>query len=126
MGTLKASSLVKYYDKRCVVNKICLEVNDHNIVGLLGPNGAGKTTTFYIIAGLIRSDEGEVSLNGEDVTRLPMHERARKGITYLPQEPSVFRRLSVADNLRLVFESRGFSRNEIDKRAGEMLADMGI
>ncbi|MDA8161951.1 MAG: LPS export ABC transporter ATP-binding protein, partial [Desulfobacteraceae bacterium] len=109
-----------------MVNKICLEINDHSIVGLLGPNGAGKTTTFYIMAGLIRSDEGEVSLNGDDVTRLPMHERARKGITYLPQEPSVFRKLSVTDNLRLVFETRGLSGSEIDKRIDGMLADMGI
>ena len=126
MSTLRASNLIKRYGKRCVVNKICLEINDHSIVGLLGPNGAGKTTNFYIMAGLVRSDEGKVSLNGDDVTILPMHERAKKGITYLPQEPSVFRKLSVADNLRLVFETRGLSGSEIDKRIDGMLADMGI
>ncbi|MGQ9498807.1 MAG: LPS export ABC transporter ATP-binding protein [Dissulfurimicrobium sp.] len=126
MARLTTFNLVKFYGKRRIVNKICLEINDHSIVGLLGPNGAGKTTTFYMIAGLIRPDDGVVFLDDMDVTRLPMHERARRGITYLPQEPSVFRRLSVADNLRLVLEARGFSRENMEKRVSELLKDMGI
>ncbi len=102
MSKLKAEKLVKRFRDRPAVNGVSLELSDHSIVGLLGPNGAGKTTIFYMIAGLIRPDEGKVSFDGEDITNLPMHKRARKGITYLPQEPSIFRKLSVADNIRLV------------------------
>jgi len=126
MSKLKAEKLVKRFRGRPAVNGVSLELSDHSIVGLLGPNGAGKTTIFYMIAGLIRPDEGKVSFDGEDVTNLPMHKRARKGITYLPQEPSVFRKLSVADNIRLVLETRGLSRQEIESKTIELLDDMGL
>jgi lipopolysaccharide export system ATP-binding protein len=126
MSELKAKRLVKRFGERTAVNDISLELTDHSIVGLLGPNGAGKTTIFYMIAGLIRPDAGKVLFDGEDVTNLPMHERARKGITYLPQEPSVFRKLSVADNIRLVMETMGLSRREIESKAPKLLDDMGL
>ncbi|MBW2163106.1 MAG: LPS export ABC transporter ATP-binding protein [Deltaproteobacteria bacterium] len=126
MSKLKAEKLVKRFRGRPVVNGVSLELSDHSIVGLLGPNGAGKTTIFYMIAGLIRPDEGKVSFDGEDVTNLPMHKRARKGITYLPQEPSVFRKLSVADNIRLVLETRRLSRQEIESKTLKLLDDMGL
>jgi len=123
---LKAEKLVKCFRGRPAVNGISLELADHSIVGLLGPNGAGKTTIFYMIAGLIRPDEGKVSFDGEDITNLPMHKRARKGITYLPQEPSVFRKLSVADNIRLVLETMGLSHHEIENKTLKLLEDMGL
>ncbi len=126
MAELKASGLVKEFKGRRVVDGVNLYLEDHSIVGLLGPNGAGKTTTFYMIAGLIQPDEGKVVLNGEDVTDLPMHERALKGITYLPQEASVFRRLSVADNIRLVLEARGMPKSQIEARTEELLEEMGL
>jgi lipopolysaccharide export system ATP-binding protein len=126
MSKLKAEKLVKRFHGRPAVNGVSLELSGHSIVGLLGPNGAGKTTIFYMIAGLIRPDEGRVLFDGEDVTNLPMHKRARKGITYLPQEPSVFRKLSVADNIRLVLETRGLSHKEIESKTLELLDDMGL
>jgi len=126
VNVLEAHGLIKKYRGRTVVDGVSIELTGESVVGLLGPNGAGKTTTFYMIAGLIPPDGGRVSLNGEDITRLPMHERARKGITYLPQEPSVFRRLSVVDNIRLVLEARGFSKDAMTTRAQELLDGMGI
>ncbi|MEA1866545.1 MAG: LPS export ABC transporter ATP-binding protein [Thermodesulfobacteriota bacterium] len=126
MSKLKAEKLVKRFSGQPAVNGVSLELSDHSIVGLLGPNGAGKTTIFYMIAGLIRPDEGKVLLEGEDITNLPMHKRARKGITYLPQEPSVFRKLTVADNIRLVLETRGLSCQEIESKTLELLDDMGL
>jgi lipopolysaccharide export system ATP-binding protein len=126
MSELKAEKLVKRFRGRPAVNGISLELADHSIVGLLGPNGAGKTTIFYMIAGLIRPDEGKVSFDGKDITNLPMHKRARKGITYLPQEPSVFRKLSVADNIRLVMETMGLSHQEIESKTLKLLDDMGL
>ena len=126
MAELKAAGLVKEYKGRRVVNGVDLHLEDHSIVGLLGPNGAGKTTTFYMMAGLVRPDGGRVLLNGEDVTDLPMHRRALKGITYLPQEASVFRRLSVADNIRLVLEARGVPKDRIETRTKELLEEMGL
>jgi lipopolysaccharide export system ATP-binding protein len=126
MATLKVSDLMKKYRGRRVVDGVSLELSSDSIVGLLGPNGAGKTTTFYMIAGLIRPDQGAVLLDGEDVTRLPMHQRARRGITYLPQEASVFRKLSVADNIRLVLETRGLTPQASDARTRELLEDMGL
>jgi len=104
MATLRAEKLVKVYGRRRVVNAIDLEAKTGEIVGLLGPNGAGKTTTFYMITGMIRPRSGHIYLDGEDITSLPMYKRARMGIGYLPQEASVFRKLSVEDNLRLVLE----------------------
>ncbi len=124
--TLKASNLVKRYRGKAVVDGVSLELETASIVGLLGPNGAGKTTTFYMIAGLIMPDEGVIRLGDADITTLPMHVRARMGITYLPQEASVFRRLSVADNVRLVLEAKGLGKKEIEERTAELLEDMGL
>ncbi len=126
MAELKAFDLVKKYRGRRVVDGVNLDLADHSIVGLLGPNGAGKTTTFYMMAGLIKPDRGKVVLNGEDVSVFPMHKRALKGITYLPQEASVFRRLSVADNIRLVLEARGMPRYQVEARTEELLEQMGL
>ena len=112
MHTLKADSLIKSYDSNQVINGVSLEVSSGEIVGLLGPNGAGKTTTFSIMTGLIPPDGGSISLDGEEIGGLPMYMRARKGISYLPQEPSIFRKLSVRDNLRAVLEIGGMPSDE--------------
>ena len=106
MSTLRAHGLTKRYRGRAVVNGAALEVSDGEIVGLLGPNGAGKTTSFYMIVGLVRADAGEVAIDDLDLTRAAMHERARAGIGYLPQEASIFRKLSVADNIMAILETR--------------------
>ena len=103
-GSLKVENIVKFYRKRAVVNKVNLAVDRGQIVGLLGPNGAGKTTTFYMIVGLIRAKEGQIFLEGKDITREPMYIRARQGINYLSQEPSVFRKLTVEQNLLSIME----------------------
>lgn len=105
-ATLKAANLAKSYKGRMVVKNVGLEVNAGQIVGLLGPNGAGKTTSFYMIVGLVNNDNGKISLNDEDITLLPMHERARKGIGYLPQEASIFRKLTVYENIMAILETR--------------------
>lgn len=104
MATLAAKQLVKAYNKRSVVNGVSLRVDTGEVVGLLGPNGAGKTTSFYMMVGLIKADSGEITLDEEKLTHYPMHLRAQRGLGYLPQEPSVFRKLTVADNLRAVLE----------------------
>ncbi len=106
MATLVAQNLAKRYRRRQVVSDVSLAVQSGEVIGLLGPNGAGKTTSFHIIIGLVQSDEGSVRLDEQDLTRQPMHIRARKGIGYLPQEPSVFRRLSVRDNIMAILEAR--------------------
>jgi lipopolysaccharide export system ATP-binding protein len=106
MSTLQASNLAKSYKKRPVVIDVSIEVHRGQIVGLLGPNGAGKTTCFYMIAGLVAADKGSISINGTDISHLPMHGRARAGIGYLPQEASVFRKLSVSDNILAILETR--------------------
>jgi lipopolysaccharide export system ATP-binding protein len=106
MTRLAAKLLIKNYNKRNVVNGVSLHVDTGEVVGLLGPNGAGKTTSFYMMVGLIKVDEGEITLDSQDITHHPMHLRAQLGIGYLPQEPSVFRKLSVADNLRAVLQIR--------------------
>lgn len=106
MTTLAATQLIKTYNKRKVVDGVSLQVSTHEVVGLLGPNGAGKTTSFYMMVGLIKADAGSITLDGKDITHYPMHLRARHGLGYLPQEPSVFRKLSVADNLRAVLQIR--------------------
>jgi lipopolysaccharide export system ATP-binding protein len=106
MSTLQASDLGKRYRGRQVVDGVSLKVTGGEVVGLLGPNGAGKTTCFYMIVGLVRCDRGRIRLGERDITRAPMHVRARAGLGYLPQEPSVFRKLSVADNIRAVLETR--------------------
>jgi lipopolysaccharide export system ATP-binding protein len=106
MKTLSANNLAKSYKKRSVVKDVSLSIKSGEIVGLLGPNGAGKTTCFYMIVGLVDADKGKISINQDDLTNLPMHGRARKGIGYLPQEASVFRKLSVKDNLLAILETR--------------------
>jgi lipopolysaccharide export system ATP-binding protein len=106
MTTLTTHQIVKHYHRRNVVDGVTVTINTGEIVGLLGPNGAGKTTSFYMIAGLISPDEGDIRLDGRNITLMPMHERARLGIGYLPQEPSIFRKLTVAENLMAVLELR--------------------
>ena len=124
---IKATSLVKIYDNRTVVNENTFDVNPGEVVGLLGPNGAGKTTTFYMIVGLIRPDGGTIELDGEDVTKEPMHIRARKGICYLPQETSIFRRLTVEENIKLVLEmNEKLTDKERKDKLEELLNDFGV
>lgn len=118
--------LTKTYRKRCVVNRVNLEVSPGQIVGLLGPNGAGKSTTFYMIVGIIRPDSGSVILNQENIVDMPMYLRARKGITYLPQEPSVFRKLTVEQNLLAILETLKIGKEEQRTRLEELLTDLNI
>jgi len=106
MNELSALGIAKRYRSRDVVKDLTLEIQSGQVVGLLGPNGAGKTTAFYMIVGLIRCDRGQIVLNGTDITRLPVHSRARRGLGYLPQEASVFRKLTVADNIRAILQTR--------------------
>ena len=124
--TLGVQGLRKRYGKKVVVNGISLDVHKGEIVGLLGPNGAGKTTTFYMITGMIRPNGGQVYLEKENITSLPMYKRARLGIGYLSQEPSVFRRLSVEDNLRLILQTMNLSRKEVSLRIEKYLDDLSI
>lgn len=126
METLKAIQLVKVYKKRKVVNKVSVEIKRKEIVGLLGPNGAGKTTTFYMVVGLARPEEGKILLGKRDITHFPMYKRALMGISYLPQEPSIFRKLTVEENITAVLENRGLSRLEIKKRVRILLRELGI
>ena len=126
MQLLRAINLVKEYKKRKVVNGISIEVKMGEVVGLLGPNGAGKTTCFYIMVGLIRPESGEVIYNGEKLTSLPMYQRARKGIGYLPQEPSVFRKLTVEENIMAILETKKISKLEMKKRARSLLKELNI
>ncbi|MCR9289074.1 MAG: LPS export ABC transporter ATP-binding protein [Bacteroidetes bacterium] len=123
---LKTENLVKIYGKRKVVKGVSIDVNQGEIVGLLGPNGAGKTTTFYMVVGFIRPNEGNVYLEGEDITRLPMYRRARRGIGYLPQEASVFRKLSVEDNIAAVLELIGISKEEQKDRLENLIDEFGL
>lgn len=125
-SVLGARGLVKRYGGRAVVDGVDLEVRSGEVVGLLGPNGAGKTTTFYLMVGLVRPDEGRVWLNGQDVTDWPVYRRSRLGIGYLAQEPSVFRRLSVEDNLRAVLQLRGANPREIRRRVDALLEEFGL
>ena len=123
---LKAQNVHKVYGGRAVVKDVSLEVAPGEIVGLLGPNGAGKTTTFYMVVGVVPPDKGRVHLGGEDITELPMYLRAQRGISYLPQEPSVFRKLSVEDNLLAIFETLDLARGEQERRIGQLLSDFGL
>jgi len=123
---LIAENLVKSYGGRRVVDGVGLRVNRGEVVGLLGPNGAGKTTSFYMIVGAIRADEGTVTMDGQNLSNTPMHVRCGKGIGYLAQQPSVFRKLNVMDNLRLVLEMQGLSRAEQRQRAEELLEKLHI
>jgi len=127
MSNLRALHLQKSFRKRMVVNDLSLEISSGEVVGLLGPNGAGKTTAFYMIVGLIPCDAGRIELNGQDVTRLPMHARARRGLGYLPQEASVFRRLSVEDNLLAILETRpGLDDEARNRRLEDLLEELHI
>ncbi len=123
---LRGEGLCKSYGKRPVLRDVTVEVTGGEIVGLLGPNGAGKTTTFSIIVGIIRPDQGKVTFNDEELTNLPMYQRARKGVTYLPQEPSVFRKLTVEQNLLAILETLSLSANERQERKTQLLADLRI
>lgn len=123
---LEVRDLVKTYKGRCVVNQVNLAVEPAQIVGLLGPNGAGKSTTFYSVVGIIRPDRGTVLLNGENIIQMPMYLRARKGVTYLSQEPSVFRRLTVEENLLAILETMKIGKQERQVRLEELLADLNI
>ena len=123
---LTAEGLIKTYAGRAVVNGVSLEVAGGEIVGLLGPNGAGKTTTFGIVVGLVRPDAGVVRLGDSDLTDLPMYRRARAGICYLPQEPSVFRKMTVEENLLAILETLDLTRGERQERCDRLLADFGL
>lgn len=123
---LRSEGLVKRFGDRRVVDNISLDVHKGEIVGLLGPNGAGKTTTFYMMVGLYTPDSGRVTLNGEDITDYPMYVRARKGITYLPQEPSIFRKLTVAENILAVLETLSIGKQEMEQRLHELLQELSI
>jgi lipopolysaccharide export system ATP-binding protein len=123
---LRAENLVKQYKKRKVVNQMSLEVEQGEIVGLLGPNGAGKTTTFYMVVGLVKPDEGKVFLDGNDITSYPMYKRAQKGVGYLPQEASVFRDLTVEDNIKAVLEMTNKSKKEQEEKTEQLLDEFGL
>ena len=126
MGKLVAKELVKTYNGRRVVNKVDLAINRGEVVGLLGPNGAGKTTTFYIIVGLISPDEGSILLNNENISAWPMYMRARKGINYLPQEPSIFRKLTVEENILAILETLNIDRKEREERLQGLLGELDL
>ncbi|WP_438833658.1 LPS export ABC transporter ATP-binding protein [Aeromonas oralensis] len=127
MAVLKAAGLQKSYKRRMVVSDVSLEVGTGQIVGLLGPNGAGKTTSFYMIVGLVQSDAGLITIDDQDISLQPMHIRARNGIGYLPQEASIFRRLSVFDNLMGVMQTRkGLSREEREDKVQQLLEEFNI
>ena len=123
---LRAEQLVKRYKQRTVVNNVSIEVSQGEIVGLLGPNGAGKTTSFYMIVGLIKPNEGEIFLENEKITDLPMYKRAQRGIGYLAQEASVFRKLSVEDNIKAVLELTNLSKEKKKKKLESLLNEFGL
>lgn len=129
---LEARHLQKAYGSRKVVKDVSLAVQKGEVVGLLGPNGAGKTTSFYMIVGLVRPDGGEISIDGQPVEHMPIHRRSRLGLSYLPQEASIFRKLSVSENIRAVLElqhgddGKALPREEIDRRLGELLQDLRV
>lgn len=124
--TLRSENLVKIYKKRTVVNKVSVQVSQGQIVGLLGPNGAGKTTTFYMITGMIKPDKGKVFLDDQEVTKIPMYKRARMGIGYLPQEASIFRSLTVEENLLAILEMTPLNGTQRKEKCEKLLVDLGI
>lgn len=127
MSILTAENLAKSYKSRKVVSDVSLTVNSNEIVGLLGPNGAGKTTTFYMVVGLVRQDQGKIVIDGEDISLLPMHNRAQRGIGYLPQEASIFRRLTVYENLMAVLEIRkDLTPQQRREKANELIEEFNI
>lgn len=123
---LKATSLKKSYNKKLVVDNVSLEINKHEIVGLLGPNGAGKTTTFYMIVGVIKPDSGKIEFFGKDITSLPIHKRATAGLGYLPQEPSIFRKLTVYENIYAVMELKYKDVEYIKERVEQLIDDFNL
>ena len=126
MTELIVQNLRKQYKTRTVVQDISLNIKSGEVVGLLGPNGAGKTTSFYMIVGLVPSNDGRIILNGKDISRLPIHQRAHMGLSYLPQEPSIFRKLTTADNIRGILELQKLSPEAIEKRLDELLDELHI
>jgi lipopolysaccharide export system ATP-binding protein len=126
MTQLVAANLRKAYKNRTVVHDVSLEVGSGEVVGLLGPNGAGKTTCFYMMVGLIAADGGTIHLDDHDLTHLPIHKRARLGLSYLPQEPSIFRKLSVADNVRAVLQLRDYGDSELEEHLNNLLEDLHV
>ena len=126
MSGLVARDLERYYGHWKVVDKVSIEVEAGQVVGLLGPNGAGKTTTFYLIVGLLRSDAGQILVDGQDITRVPMHRRARMGIGYLAQEPSIFRKLTVRENILAILETLPISSRERAARLTQLLEELNI
>src|SRR4030066_499820 len=126
MSNLSAKGLTKIYHKRKVVNRIDLSISPGEVVGLLGPNGAGKTTTFYMIVGLITPDDGAIFLDGEDISSDPMYKRARKGLNYLPQEPSVFRKLTVEENILAILETLDMREEERTEKLQELLGELDL
>ncbi len=126
MSKLIASSLKKRFKSRVVVEDVSIEVSSGEIVGLLGPNGAGKTTCFYMIVGLVALDGGRIVLDGYDISHMPMHQRARRGLSYLPQEASIFRRLTVEENIRAILELRSRDEDEISRQLQGLLDDLNI
>jgi lipopolysaccharide export system ATP-binding protein len=126
VSLLVAENLAKRYKSRQVVTDASLQVASGEVVGLLGPNGAGKTTCFYMMVGLIRADDGQIRLDETDITRLPVYKRAQLGLSYLPQEPSIFRRLSVAENIAAMLELKGYDEAEVETRLENLLEDLHI
>ena len=126
MPELRAENLIKRYKARTVVNDVSLNVKNGEVVGLLGPNGAGKTTSFYMMVGLIRADDGKITLDDSDITHLPLHARAQRGIGYLPQEASVFRKLSVEHNIMAILEAQKLSREKREEQLQLLLEELQI
>lgn len=126
MNTLRTEAISKSYDGRRVVDKVSTSFRRGEVVGLLGPNGAGKTTCFGVIVGLVAPDSGRVLLDDEDVTDMPMYQRARRGISYLPQEPSVFRKLTVEENIRAILQTLSLNRSERQERVDELIVQLGL
>ena len=126
MQLLRGQALVKSFRKKRVVDDVAVDVREGEVVGLLGPNGAGKTTTFHMVVGLTRPDSGNVFLNDEDITSLPMYLRARSGISYLPQEPSIFRKLTVEENVMAILETLPLSNAEKRRKLAEVLDELGL
>ncbi|MCX6156389.1 MAG: LPS export ABC transporter ATP-binding protein [Ignavibacteriota bacterium] len=123
---LKAIELVKEYKKRVVVSKVSVEVKQGEIVGLLGPNGAGKTTTFYMICGMIKPKSGEIELDGDDISKYPMYKRAQAGIGYLPQEPSIFRKMTVKENILAILQFMKLDKDEAEEKCEKLISDFSL
>lgn len=126
MSELIVENLRKAYKTRTVVQDISLQINSGEVVGLLGPNGAGKTTSFYMLVGLVPLDAGRITLNGEDISSMPIHKRAKMGLSYLPQEPSIFRKLSVSDNIRAILELQDLTKAELNTKLDSLLEELHI